>query len=325
MKTSDIEFNLPRELVTYGPNPFRSDGKLCVIDRKAGTISHGHTIDDLTTYAKGREVWVNNSKLLRARVKLWRDTGHTVDMLLVRKIENGGGQKWIVEIPAAKALLDDRREWLTEKKIEVQLLAHVADQRWEVEVMGDLDITTDGKLPIPPWVRQPTTPLEESWYEPLYAKVPGGYFSPTGGIRLDRHILDVMKPRELTLHIALDSIRTIEAATLEEHIAEGIEPEPYEIPHEPGDGVFAVGTTVVKSIETWARTGNLKGKSDLFIGPGFEFKSVGALLTNLHLPRESLLALTCAFGGTELVMRAYRECVERRYRFSDYGDVCLIL
>ena len=325
MKTSVFDYNLPRELVTYGPNPFRGEGRLCVVDRAKQSINHDCKISDLKAFANGKEVWVNNSRLLRARVKLWRDTGHTVDMLLVRKISNGGGQKWIAEIPAAKALLDDRREWLTENKIEVQLLAHVADQRWEVEVLGKLDITTDGKLPIPPWVRQPTNALEETWYEPLYAKVPGGYFSPTGGIRLDQPLLDVMKPRELTLHIALDSIRTIEAATLEEHIAEGIEPEPYEIPTEPGENIFAVGTTVVKAIETWARTGNLKGKSDLFIGPGFEFKRIGSFLTNLHLPRESLLALTCAFGGTELIMRAYRECVERRYRYSDYGDMMLVV
>jgi S-adenosylmethionine:tRNA ribosyltransferase-isomerase len=324
MKTSELDFNLPRELVTYGPTPWRFDGRLCVINRKEGWISHDKTIDHLMLLADGKEVWCNDSKLLRARYKLWRDTGHTADMLLVRKVDNGPGQKWIADIPAPKVLLDDRREWKTERKVEVKILAHVANQRWEVEIMGELD-PRDGKLPIPPWVRQPADEYEESLYEPLYAKVDGGYFSPTAGIRLGRHILNVMKPKFLTLHIALDSIRTVETETLEEHIAEGIEPEPYTIPSEPGGNVFAVGTTVVKAIETWARTGNLAGKSDLFIGPGFEFKRVGALLTNLHLPRESLLALTCAFGGTDLVMRAYRECVERRYRWSDYGDLVLIL
>lgn len=330
MKTSLLDYDLPRELVAFGPTPFNGRARLCCVNRASGKIDHSLVMEAFASLGSGYEVWVNNSKLLRARIKLWRDTGHKVEALLVERLNDAGhaGQKWIAEVYAPAKLLDERREWRTHiGGIECRILAHVKDGRWELEFFGDVDLQTIGEIPIPPWVRQPEDEAEQCWYEPHYAKVPGGYFAPTAGIHIDHAAYYMLKPKELTLHIALDSIRTIEAETVEEHAAQPLKPEPYSLPCAPGaDGkkVLAVGTTVVKALETWARTGKLSGESALFIGPGFEFKAVSVLLTNLHLPRESLLALTCAFGGTELVMEAYRQCVKQRYRFSDYGDCMLI-
>lgn len=163
---------------------------------------------------------------------------------------------------------------------------------------------------------------EDAKLHPVYAAVPGSHATPSAGIPIPKDMVDRLGIRTLTLHIG--------SPREQEDINEGYKTglgwrEWYQIPQPPAGRVTAVGTTVVKSLETWARTGELCGWSRLFIQPPFEFKVIGKLLTNWHFPGEPLLALTCAFGGVDFVREAYEAAVTEKYLFSCYGDRLLIL
>ena len=328
MKTSEIDFHLPRELVTYGPTPFRGDARLMVLDRKMGNISYHH-FSELESLLYGYEVWVNDLKLLRGRIKLWRDTGHVADVTLMRR--TGAPGRWIAQICAAYDILNERRYWKTEDGIKCKIIGrpevdNEGDQ-WEIEFEKELDLEKIGKICLPPWVRQPENREQEKWYEPIYAARGEGLFSPSAGINITEELEKSLYLKKLTLHLNFDHIRSIETDTLEEHGAK-LKPERYEILGDaPSDTkpTCAIGTTTMKALETYARTWMMDGESDLFISPPFEFQIVKAFITNFHLPRESLLALTCAFGGTDAVMGAYHEAIREKYRWSDYGDSFLVI
>lgn len=327
MNTRDIDYVLPRELIPFGPTPFRGDARLMVLHRGNGGKVEHRQLADLPEILKGYEVWINDSRMIRAKLSLWRDTGHVAETWLIDDI---GGGWWVAEIRAHHSLLDDRRQWRTEDGVGVELVEYTGTpQRWKIRFEREPDLQKIGKLPLPSHVRQPQSAAEEAWYEPVYAKRPGGYFAPTAGIHLTQELLDAIRPNALTLHIDLDSIRTIETETVEEHATGKLRAEPYWIPSRANwtsRPICAVGTTVVKALETLIRTDQYEGRSDLFIGPGFEFKIVNGLLSNFHLPKESLLALTVAFAGrTDYVMDAYHEAIKERYLFSDYGSLLLIL
>lgn len=161
--------------------------------------------------------------------------------------------------------------------------------------------------------------------QPIYADVEGSLATPSAGLDVTEDILNQMSYRFLTLHAGMDCFRKIQTDEVEQHRL--LNPEWYNIPSPPAEGeqVVAIGTSVVKAIETWARDGYATGKTDLFISPGFEFKRIRALLTNFHTPHDTHLALTCAFGGVERVMEAYQVALREGYRWSSWGDACLIL
>jgi len=158
--------------------------------------------------------------------------------------------------------------------------------------------------------------------QPVYASAPGSHASPTAGLPIPRELVDRLNVRTLTLHIG--------SPREQDDILKGYQTglgwrEWYQIPQAPAGRIAAIGTTVVKAFETWARTGELTGWSRLFIQPPFEFKVIGKMLTNWHFPGEPLLALTCAFGGVDVIREAYEAAVAEGYLFSDYGDRLLII
>jgi len=319
--TSDLDFSLPPGLVTGGPLPFRGKSRMLVLDRTTGKCEH-RRLADLPEYARGLQVWVNNSKLYRGVVVLWRDTGHRAEAWLKRKRDD---RTWEATLAAATGYIEDRRAWYLEADgSKVEILEVLGPQRVLLGFEEPADLEMVGHLPVLSWVRRPKDPAEYPWYEPLYAREVGTLASPTAGVSLDPDTLGKLDLRELTLHIDIDGLRRIETAYVEQH--EPFSPaEPYRIADPPAGKVLAVGTTVVKALETWARTGQAEGRSTLLVYEGFEFKATAAFLTNFHFPREKMLAMTAAFGGTENVRRAYREAIAQRYRFADYGDSMLIV
>jgi S-adenosylmethionine:tRNA ribosyltransferase-isomerase len=333
LKTSEIDFNLPRELISFGPTPFRGDSRLMVLRRATGEITHCD-FNELELLLHGYEVWANDLKLLRGKIKLWRDTGHEVDCTLLRRAGSPIPDKprWIAQIQASYTLLQEPREWRAEDGTRCRIVGKSpvlpgGSDEWEIEFERELDLDDIGKIILPTHIRPPETKEQESWYEPVYATSGAGIYAPTAGISITHRMSQRLDVKFLTLHLEYDHIRTIETETVEEH-ALTLRPERYEITDKIPSEILplaAIGTTVMKTLETYARTLQMAGESDLFISPPFEFKRVKAFLTNFHLPRESLLALTCAFGGTGNVMRAYEMAVKEKYRFSDYGDSILIL
>jgi S-adenosylmethionine:tRNA ribosyltransferase-isomerase len=207
-------------------------------------------------------------------------------------------------------------------------------------VAGAIDAI--GHVPLPPYIKRPDESADRDRYQTVYARVPGSVAAPTAGLHLTDALLAALAARgvervEITLHVGYGTFKPVRTALAEEHI---VDPEPYEI----GGGaaaaidrairerrrIVAVGTTTTRALESAARAGGGRirpgaATADLFIHPGFAFQVVGALLTNFHLPRSSLLMLASAFAGRDRVLAAYREAVERRYRFYSYGDAMLIV
>jgi S-adenosylmethionine:tRNA ribosyltransferase-isomerase len=198
-----------------------------------------------------------------------------------------------------------------------------------------------GEPPLPPYIKRPPQANDVARYQTVYARTEGAVAAPTAGLHFTSPILESLKERgvslaSLTLHVGLGTFRPVKTECVEDH---EIHSERFDLPREcaetvnraRGEGrrVFAVGTTAVRVLESCAdgesSLSPQKGRTDLFIYPGYRFKVVNALLTNFHLPRSTLLMLVCAFGGTEFVLRAYQEAVAAGYRFYSYGDCMLLL
>ncbi|MDX1384814.1 MAG: tRNA preQ1(34) S-adenosylmethionine ribosyltransferase-isomerase QueA, partial [Thermoanaerobaculia bacterium] len=193
-----------------------------------------------------------------------------------------------------------------------------------------------GHVPLPPYIRRPDDPRDRHRYQTVYASAPGAIAAPTAGLHFRDEDLDALRRRgieieELTLHVGIGTFRPVAADRVEDH---HMHAERYRIDdaawraveraRAEGRRVVAVGTTVVRTLETVAATAALEGRTDLFIVPGFAFRAVDVLLTNFHLPRSTLLMLVAAFAGTDRVLAAYREAVRERYRFYSYGDAMLL-
>jgi S-adenosylmethionine:tRNA ribosyltransferase-isomerase len=204
----------------------------------------------------------------------------------------------------------------------VELVESLGDGRWLVRLDGE----PDGEAPLPPYIHEPLDDPER--YQTVYAREPGSAAAPTAGLHLTTGTLAKLDPVRVTLHVGLDTFRPVAGSRLEEHVLHG---ERYAV----DDGawariaaarrVLAVGTTTVRVLETVARTGELSGRTSLFVTPGFTFRRVDALLTNFHLPRSTLLALVMAFVGVEEARQIYRVAVAERYRFYSFGDAMVVL
>jgi S-adenosylmethionine:tRNA ribosyltransferase-isomerase len=204
----------------------------------------------------------------------------------------------------------------------VQLLEARGHGRWIVSLAGD----PDGDMPLPPYIHEPLA--DPRRYQTVYAAVDGSAAAPTAGLHFTPALLASLDPARVTLHVGLDTFRPVTEARLDDHEIHG---ELYSADEDAwariagAERVLAVGTTTARAVETIARTGELAGRTTLFITPGFEFRRVDALLTNFHLPRSTLLALVMAFAGVDEVLAVYREAIAERYRFYSFGDAMLVL
>ena len=190
-----------------------------------------------------------------------------------------------------------------------------------------------GHVPLPPYIKRTDQPADRERYQTVFAREKGSVAAPTAGLHFTAEVLDACRARgagiaRVTLHVGLGTFQPLHA----ERVEDGrLHAERYRITEENAAAlraagrVVAVGTTSVRTIESAWRTGAMSGETDIFIYPGFEFRRVGAMLTNFHLPRTSLLLLVCAFAGKDLALAAYRHAVEQRYRFYSYGDCMLIV
>jgi S-adenosylmethionine:tRNA ribosyltransferase-isomerase len=204
----------------------------------------------------------------------------------------------------------------------VELLEHVGEGRWRLRLLGE----PAGETPLPPYITEPLGDPER--YQTVYADQAGSAAAPTAGLHFTDDVLRRLDVERVTLHVGLDTFRPVAVEDLGDHPLHG---EAFSVTSrawhriEAAPRVLAVGTTTVRVLETLARGGPLTGRTDLFITPGFEFERTGALLTNFHLPRSTLLALVMAFAGVEETRRLYQIAIEERYRFYSFGDAMLLL
>jgi S-adenosylmethionine:tRNA ribosyltransferase-isomerase len=309
MDTSELDYDLPSELIAQHPAARRDASRLLVYDRSSGEIRH-RTFAELPEELAGELAVVNDTRVVPARIRIERPRG---EVLL---LEHEGDGEWLaLARPTRRLKAGDRHG-------AVELLEHLGEGRWRVRLDGE----PEGEAPLPPYI---TEPLDDpSRYQTVYADEAGSAAAPTAGLHFTPELLGRLDVERVTLHVGLDTFRPLTTDTLEAHELHGerysVRPEAWRR-IEAADRVLAVGTTTVRVLETVASNRLLQGRTSLFVTPGFEFRRVDALLTNFHLPRSSLLALVMAFAGIEETRRLYAEAIAERYRFYSFGDAMIVL
>lgn len=325
MLSSELDYDLPETLIAQKPAEPRDTSRLMVVDVKSGDISH-HTFQDLPNFLRpGDALVLNETKVLPARLMAHKPSGGKVELLFLRDL----GGPWEVLARPSKRLKPGLR--LTSGDEELRLVKELGEGRWMLEG-EDINSTLErtGHMPLPPYIQ--STPEAERSYQTVYARTPGSAAAPTAGLhftdRLLKEISGLASMAEVTLHVGTGTFMPLRTEKLEEH---RMHAEYYSVPTESArtieaaQRVVAVGTTVARTLESWAAGGEQEGESELFIYPGYEWRMVDTLLTNFHLPRSTLLAMVMSFAGVELVREVYRIAVEERYRFYSFGDAMLLV
>jgi S-adenosylmethionine:tRNA ribosyltransferase-isomerase len=311
MDSSELDYDLPSELIAQYPAERRDASRLLVVDRSTDDVRH-RTFADLPEELSRELAVVNDTRVVPARIRIERPKG---EVLLLERLDDRDGEWLALARPTRKLKPGDRHG-------SVELLEHLGEGRWRVRLDGE----PEGETPLPPYI---TAPLRDpDRYQTVYAEEAGSAAAPTAGLHFTAELLGRLDVEHVTLHVGLDTFRPLSTDTLEEHELHGerysVRPRAWER-IAAAERVLAVGTTTVRVLETVARTRELAGRTSLFVTPGFEFRRVDALLTNFHLPRSTLLALVMAFAGIERTRELYRLAVAERYRFYSFGDAMLIL
>jgi S-adenosylmethionine:tRNA ribosyltransferase-isomerase len=309
MDLSELDYELPPELIAQHPAERRDAARLLVYERESGAVRH-RTFAELPEELHGELVVVNDTKVVPARIPITSPRG---EVLLLERLADG---TWEGLARPTRRLRAGRRYG------PVELLEHLGEGRWHLRLDGE----PEGETPLPPYINEPLGDPDR--YQTVYAREPGSAAAPTAGLHFTPELLARLDPAHVTLHVGLDTFRPVTEGRVEDHRIHGerydVEPAAWERIR-AAERVLAVGTTTVRVLETLARGGPLSGRTELFVTPGFEFRRVDALLTNFHLPHSTLLALVMAFAGIEETRRLYRLAIEERYRFYSFGDAMLIL
>ena len=339
MKKSDFHFDLPPELIAQAPLAERSASRLLVVDAEHERFEDRRFTDLVELVAPGDLMVFNDTRVLPARLYGRKDTGGAVEILIERitgaheaRVQLGvskkpkAGGRILFDDGSAATVLGRDGEFFVLRFDAVEPLEKV--------------LLRLGRMPLPPYIERAADAADDERYQTVYAREAGAVAAPTAGLHFDKALLDALAARGVqfgyvTLHVGAGTFQPVRAERIENHVmhrewlnvgAELVE----KIRHTRGNGgrVVAVGTTVVRALETATRDGILQpfaGETQIFIFPGYRITSVDALVTNFHLPESTLLMLVSAFAGRELMLDAYRHAVRERYRFFSYGDAMLIL
>ena len=349
MRVTEFDFQLPEGLIAQEPTKDRGASRMMILDRTTGAVSHDR-FAGLADQLRADDLLVlNDTKVVPARLRGRKPTGGAVEMLLVERVDNpsGGLSIWRALIAGSRALRPGAVLTFP-AGLRASLLERDGDF-WRLELFhghGDLAVAleTVGEMPLPPYIRRdpedPRRSVDRERYQTVYAAVPGALAAPTAGLHVTRELLESLHVRGvasavLTLHVGPGTFLPLRVDDVERH---RMHAESYVLPpataeaivraRSRGGRIVAVGTTVARTLESCpdGRGGVLagRGRSSLFIYPGFRFQVVDALVTNFHLPKSTLLMLVCALAGTSSVLAAYREAIREGYRFYSYGDAMLV-
>jgi S-adenosylmethionine:tRNA ribosyltransferase-isomerase len=314
MRSSELDYELPLELIAQTPLERRDSSRLLVHDRASGA-TRDRRFDQLAEeLPEGTLVVVNDTRVLPARLRLERPGGGEAEVLLLERLGSNGTWEGLAR-PSRKLRPGQRLG-------PVELIEPLGGGRWKLRLEG----APDGEAPLPPYIHEPLADPER--YQTVYAAHEGSAAAPTAGLHFTPELLAGLDVERVTLHVGLDTFRPLAVEVVEEH---PLHSERYEVSEaawariRSAEHVLAVGTTTVRVLESLARGAPLAGRTDLFVTPGFEFRRVDALVTNFHLPRSTLLALVMAFAGVEQTRELYRLAIEERYRFYSFGDAMLLL
>ena len=286
--------------------------------------------DDFPELLQSEDLLIlNDSKVIKARLRGHKDTGGKVE-LLVERIESVDTA--LCNVRSSKPLQPGRTVICNDHILHVvERLDPFYRIRFEQSVERFLE--NHGSVPIPPYLGREEAEFDKDSYQTVYAKNSGSVAAPTAGLHFSEQLLEKVQAngvdiKYVTLHIGLGTFEPVRTSDIASH---QMHSERYEIPFDTVKAlqntkgrVVAVGTTVVRTLESWAKSGKTSGETDLFITPGFKFNVIDALITNFHLPESSLLMLVSAFAGHDRVMNAYRDAVANEYRFFSYGDAMFL-
>jgi len=352
MKTTELDYHLPEELIAQQGLAVRENSRLLVLHRADGVLEHRRFTDLLAFMEPGDCLVLNESKVIPARFYAQRLSGGKIEGLFLKLDPSGAWQ--VILKNAAKLKKQEELVLLTPATMQpeqdaprLQILARQGQGNWLLAPRPQTDhlalLHRFGVTPLPPYIRRrpgAIDPDEGERYQTVYAKTPGSVAAPTAGLHFSADMLEALKRRQVliahvTLHVGLDTFKPVTVETLEDHCIHTeyccLDAANAEIINRTLDRerrLIAVGTTSVRTLESCAHDGRVRayqGPTRLFITPGYRFQIVKSLVTNFHLPRTTLLALVCAFAGKEHILRAYQAAIEQRYRFFSYGDAMLIL
>jgi S-adenosylmethionine:tRNA ribosyltransferase-isomerase len=342
MRTADFDYHLPPDRIAQHPVA-RGTSRMLVLERKSGEIAH-RDVTDLPEYlGPGDLMLANDTRVIPARLYARRSTGRVFELLLLRRVE---GQVWEALLrPAARARRGERLE--LENGDAVSAIERLEEGRWRVRFEPELTLEgldRIGHTPLPPYIQRGSgeLPTDRGDYQTLYAAEPGAVAAPTAGLHFTEEILESVRAAGaelayLTLHVGLGTFRPVAVEQVEEH---RMHSEWFRITDATAAAIrcaltenrriLCVGTTTVRALEgamavEGGRIAAGESSTDLFITPGFPFRGTGAMLTNFHLPRSTLLMMVSAFAGRERVLGAYEEAIGEGYRFYSYGDAMLIV
>jgi S-adenosylmethionine:tRNA ribosyltransferase-isomerase len=329
---SDFDYHLPEELIAQEPLADRAASRMLVVDRKTGTWEDRAFRDFPSFLRTGDCLVLNDSRVFPSRLYGQREGGTgRVEVFLAKQVSSDGLTWEALVRPGRKMRTGERVVISDELTLEILERGEFGERIVRLHPQGDLFDVLEraGHVPLPPYIHRPDTQTDRERYQTVFAKERGSVAAPTAGLHFTPEILEACRAAgaaiaKVTLHVGLGTFQPLHTEVIEEV---KLHSESFTVPQETvramdaASRVVAVGTTSVRAIESDLS----RSETSLFISPGFRFRRTGAMLTNFHLPKSSLLVLVCAFAGRELALAAYRHAVGSKYRFFSYGDCMLIL
>ena len=349
MKLSDFKFEVPKKLVSLYPSENRDESRLMVVHRSTGEIEHKVFKDVIDYFDEGDVFVTNNTKVFPARLYGNKEkTGAKIEVFLLREL-NQELRLWDVLVDPARKIRVGNKLYFGDSDLVAEVIDNTTSRGRTIRFLFDgtdeefyKTIDTLGETPLlKDFIEREVEASDRDRYQTIYAEHVGAVAAPTAGMHFTRHLLKRLELKgiavsPITLHIGLGTFRQVDVEDLTKH---KMDSENYNIPEATVEfvnkaldnkkTVVSVGTTALKTIESSVTAnGRLKASSgwtDRFIIPPYEFKIANALITNFHLPESTLLMTTSAFGGYNLIMKAYQEAIKEKYKFFSYGDAMLIL
>lgn len=339
MKKSDFDFHLPPELIAQAPLPERSASRLLLLDVERQALQD-RLFRDLPGLLRAGDLLIfNDTRVLPARLYGRKESGGAVEILLERVT---GAHEAIAQLGVSKKPKEGGRIELADGSHAVVLGRDGPFFRLRFESTEPLErlLRRLGEMPLPPYIERHADAADMERYQTVYAREPGAVAAPTAGLHFDEATLATLRAQGVefgyvTLHVGAGTFQPVRSEDIKDHqmhrewlnVGAGLV-EQVRKTRARGGRVIAVGTTVVRALESASRDGQLMpfaGETQIFIFPGYRFSSIDGLITNFHLPQSTLLMLVSALAGREFVLEAYRHAVEQRYRFFSYGDAMMIL
>ncbi|GAA4758680.1 MULTISPECIES: tRNA preQ1(34) S-adenosylmethionine ribosyltransferase-isomerase QueA [Flavobacterium] len=349
MKLSNFNFNLPAELLAEYPAENRDESRLMVVHRKTGEIEHKLFKDIIEYFDEGDVMVVNNTKVFPARLYGNKEkTGARIEVFLLREL-NAEQRLWDVLVdPARKIRIGNKLYFGDDDSLVAEVIDNTTSRGRTLRFLYDgsyeefrQKLVDLGETPIPKYINREVNEDDAERYQTIYAKEEGAVAAPTAGLHFSKHLMKRLEIKgvdfaEVTLHVGLGTFNPVEVEDLSKH---KMDSEELKITEEACDivnkaklskkKICAIGTTSMRAMESSVSSNKTlnpyEGWTNKFIFPPYDFSVADCMVTNFHTPKSTLLMMISAFCGHDLMMKAYKEAIEQKYRFYSYGDAMLIL